>query len=223
MLGLSVFAMSLAACGEVSNSTAVPSTAASTMSHAKTPSFLQQNNCGNTESCAGCTGGTGDAACGNSGSSGSSGGGGGPTGPTSSTPCDPTVSQCPTQVSCVGTTSQCKGIPCWGSPGTIGDLLPDSTASKPDTVKDMNSLWSGNTEEGWLYESSSGQTWIQFNYASKATWNASFNAFFLGFGVNPMGAYSAVMPFSGQWPSSSAVPVKCETQGQQFQSGTQWA
>jgi hypothetical protein len=87
----------------------------------------------------------------------------------------------------------------------------------------MNSLWSGNTEEGWLYLSSTGQTWIQFNYQSKATWNAAFSAFFVSFGINPMGAYSAVMPFSGQWPSAGATPQKCETKGTIFQSGAQWA
>ena len=37
------------------------------------------------------------------------------------------------------------------------------------------------------------------------------------------GSVSPIMPFKGQWPSSSARPVKCETQGQTFQSGAQWA
>jgi len=190
------------------------------MSRAKTPSVLQQNNCATTESCAGCTGGTGDAACGNT---GSTSGGGGTTGPVGIQPCDPTVSQCGTQISCIGSPTQCNGVPCWGSTGTIGDLLPDSTPTKPDTVKDMNALFSGTTEEGWLYLSSSGQTWIQFNYQQKATWNASFTTFFFTFGLSPIGPVSPVMPFTGQWPSSSAVPVKCETKGQMFQSGTQWA
>ena len=98
-------------------------------------------------------------------------------------------------------------------PGTNGSV----------TVTDMNALFAGGVEEGWLYLGSDGKTRIQFNYAQKSVWSGGFNVFFAGFQITAVGATSGVLPFTGSWPSSSAVPQKCETQGQTFQSGASWA
>jgi hypothetical protein len=158
--------------------------------------------CGDASTNSGCeTGG------GSSGGGGAVGGGGG---------------DGAAQVACVGTPSSCSGRPCSGSPDTIGEILPDSnTNAHPadDVVTDENYLVGPNgVTESWLYEGSSGATWIQFNYSEEGSWSVSFSKYFASFGFTPMGATSGVVPFtnSSQFPSTSVMIKKCETQGGSF-------
>lgn len=180
------------------------------------PSIAMPDPCIAADTCAGGGGCLDNFTCG----VGTDPGGGGGQGP-GGAPSSPVPSATPLVLACVGTPVQCQGIPCWQSPGTIGDILPGTNAKV--TITDVNALFTGSTEDGWLYLGSDMNTYIQFNYASKASWSVGFGVFFASFGINPTGAYSSVMPFKGQWPSSSALPQKCETKGQTFQSGVQWA
>lgn len=162
---------------------------------------------------------------GGSGSGGSSGGSTGGTcqntGTCTNASCitDPTQSKC--QVACVGTPKSCQGVPCNGSPETLGDIINNPKTNGDVVITEENSLWmnNGNVSSytwGWMYSDASGNRYVQVNYANKAQWSASVSgtvsAWGLGVGVATPGGYSPIAPWNGMLPPG-AFPKRCETQG----------
>jgi len=163
------------------------------------------------------------------------GGGGGayrPTpDPTPYDPCaDPTSLECVSngqQVACTGTPSQCNGVICAGSPYAIDGSVPSVTPGSSyggqlgyTRIADMNAIYSGVTNIGWLYKGDDGVIYIQVNYASGYTLGGSVAVGFsfivqgsVGGGVNSPSGYSGVMKFSGNLGASHASPGKCASGG----------
>lgn len=138
------------------------------------------------------------------GSSGSTAAGGGST-------ASPTPDPSPEVVACNGTAPQCQNVPCSGSPETIGDYFHDNN-SDTHQVRDINSLWQGGTEVGWMYLADDGKRYMQFNYATQAGKSLGVSWGFGNFSVSSPGGYSDIRVWTGGLPSGTAVQ-KCESQG----------
>ena len=125
------------------------------------------------------------------------------------------------QIACGQTKpSDCAGVPCSGSPETIGDLVPAGSKGYVSVV-DINGIWDGDGQPiggsviGWIYEMSNGSRLIQANFANRAVWGGSLSIPFLGmFGISVAGAggYGALKPYNGLLSPGSS-PLKCESGG----------
>jgi len=165
-----------------------------------------------------CTtdGGGGDGGGDGGGGGGSSGGGSTGVLPPAPTPSIPPV----TQVACTGTPTQCSGIPCSGSPESIGDFINNPKNNSSIQITDINSLWetAGNASYvwGWLYQAG-GSDYIQINYANKANWSVGFSAslsslFGVSVSAGPPGGYGGITLWNGSLPPG-AFPKKYESKG----------
>jgi len=169
------------------------------------------------------------------GGSGGSSYGGSPGGGVGSGTSTPAPTPTPYDIACVGTPSQCRGVPCSGSPETIGDLfpIPSSTVGATQTVTDINALWSGTPSTqgggapiGWMYQGNGPPNvygtnlYVQFNYANQTAWSGAagislFKIFNVSGQVAPPSGYSTIYPWDGKLPPGSS-PYKCETGGATF-------
>ena len=120
----------------------------------------------------------------------------------------------PSQIACNGTAAQCAGISCSGSPETINDFFRNANTNASIEVTDINSIWQGGAEVGWMYLGSDNVRYYQANYSSQAGVSFGLSLGFAGGSVGN-GAYSAIKPWTGGLPAGSAVQ-KCESQGKQL-------
>lgn len=112
------------------------------------------------------------------------------------------------QVVCVGTATSCTGAQCSGSQETIGDIIPAVGGGNAQVV-DINSMWSGAVEDGWMMLGNDGNRYVQYNYSQQPTWNwaVSIGIASGGFGTS---SYSGVMHWNGQLPPGTRLRP-CET------------
>jgi len=127
-----------------------------------------------------------------------------------------------TIIACDGTPSSCVGIPCVGSPTTIGDIIPGPTSAGV-RIDEINSLWYkngavpvGGQTYGWLYIAN-GAKLFQPNYANADVWSGSLGItlggiFGVSVGITGAGGYGAIVPWNGSLPASTQK-VKCESKG----------
>lgn len=123
----------------------------------------------------------------------------------------------PSQIACTGKPTDCKNVPCNGSPTTITDIVPSQIQNQGATqIVDINSLWDGGREAGWMYLGDNGQRYVQFNYADAASASAAFSAGFRQFGFSisniPPSGYSGLTKWNGMLPPGTSLE-KCETKG----------
>lgn len=100
---------------------------------------------------------------------------------------------------------------CSGAPEAVGDSFPYN--GKLITIRDVNSLWQGSTNVGWLYLGSDGTRYIQANYATQTGINWAVSVGILSVGGSTPGGYSGIDKYSGTKPPGTRN-VKCFTKGQ---------
>jgi hypothetical protein len=103
-----------------------------------------------------------------------------------------------------------SGKTCSGSPEAVSDTIPSPGGFT--AVADINAIWQGPTEVGWMYLGTNGDRYIQANYQTQAGYNWSLSVGFASFGSSTPGGYSSVDPWGGKLPRGSRV-VNC------FQAG----
>ncbi|MFN2528159.1 MAG: hypothetical protein ABR584_05525 [Candidatus Baltobacteraceae bacterium] len=101
---------------------------------------------------------------------------------------------------------------CSGAPEVVADSFRHNNVIV--TILDVNSLWNGSTNVGWLYHGSDGYIYIQFNYQSQTGYNFAANMGFASVGASTPGGYSGIYQTGGKPPGTRAV--KCFTEGDQL-------
>lgn len=101
---------------------------------------------------------------------------------------------------------------CSGAPEVVADSFPHNNVIV--TVLDVNSLWNGSTNVGWLYHGSDGYLYVQFNYMTQAGYNFAANLGFGSVGQSTPGGYSGIYQTPAK-PSGTKA-VKCFTEGDQL-------
>jgi hypothetical protein len=90
------------------------------------------------------------------------------------------------------------GVGCSGSPETVGDDFPSGTAlplyPPPPfvTVVDINSVWGGTTNMGWVYIASDGNLYVQWNLATQVQKNFAIGLGVVSAGVASAGGYTGI-------------------------------
>jgi len=113
------------------------------------------------------------------------------------------------------------GRNCQASPISVSDSIPNKDLSGETTVTDINALYSGHTEVGWLYFGADGVKYIQVNEATQAAYNWGVSSSIPvspirgSFGDSSLSGYGPVEPWNGSWKPGTRV-YACFSQGQQF-------
>ncbi len=118
---------------------------------------------------------------------------------------------------CRGSLAQCNGFSCAGSPSIISDIVPPSQPGADALeILDINVVYDGERQAGWLYRLSDGRIVIQFSY-SGAVASQAFEAAFATHGYDRR-AVAAANRYSGLFPWNASLPFgvtarKCVTGG----------
>ena len=103
------------------------------------------------------------------------------------------------------------GVGCSGSPETVGDTIPSTGGFT--SVADINAIWQGSLEVGWMYLGTNGNRYFQGNFADTSVVAISIGIYkSLGFSITQPSGYGPVVPWSGMLPPGSSL-VPCFTKG----------
>ncbi len=81
------------------------------------------------------------------------------------------------------------------------------------SITDINSLWNGNKNIGWMYKGSDGKRYVVMNFSNAAGVQWAVDIKVIAVGGSTPGGYSAVTPWNGRLPPGTRV-VKCFSRGQ---------
>ncbi len=104
---------------------------------------------------------------------------------------------------------------CEGAELIVNDLfVPVTGPSKNNdvSVKDINAIWSGGRNVGWIYFGWDNQQYVQANLGTQPGVSFALSVGFVGVSINTPGAYSDVRWYQPPLPSG-AKAVKCFTKG----------
>jgi len=107
---------------------------------------------------------------------------------------------------------------CSGSPEAVDDSFYNQNRQNVE-VQDMNSLWVDGSNAGWLYLGSDGNTYIQYNFANKASFSFGVSIGIVSVGSSTPGGYSSIYRYNGDTGATGSAPPgtqveKCFQQGQ---------
>lgn len=103
------------------------------------------------------------------------------------------------------------GVGCSGSPETVGDTIPSPGGFT--SVADINAIWQGSLEVGWMYLGTNGKRYFQGNFSDTSVVSLTLGIYkTLGVSISQPSGYGPVVPWNGQLPPGSSL-VPCFTQG----------